>query len=192
MKQFFLFVVLIKFCTILQAQTTTSISITYTPASCPTCCDGMAYLTFSGPAYCSPYVVMWSNGATTTMVYNVCPGPLTATVISGGGAGCPAQICDTLITYTLATQVKETDGKMHRITVNNPVSDFLHTHYLGEPGNYFLDIVNLEGYILETYPFHSSVQEMSIPLQQLEDGLYYLCLRSDTQVLEHRKLVISH
>ena len=192
MKHGLWILMLMGLCSILRAQSTFTASISYTPASCPTCCDGSAEVIMSGGMGCSPYIVMWSNGATTMMVTNVCPGPLTATVVSGNPGVCPTIICNASVTYSLATHVTETAGKINFLEVNNPVNDFLKISYSIESGDTFLDIQDIQGRVLESHRISPSEHTMSIQVSSLADGLYYVCLRQDHLIAARSKVVVSH
>lgn len=76
----------------LSAQCTLSFSITTTPETCTGCCDGSAQISnLSGG--CPAYSVMWSNGANTFSISNLCAGSYTATVMDGGCCAATPMVC---------------------------------------------------------------------------------------------------
>lgn len=65
---------------------TIAVQATSTNESCQNACDGTASSTITGGT--APYAILWSNGATTANISNLCPGNYTVTVTDN--AGCSA------------------------------------------------------------------------------------------------------
>ncbi|MBW8050712.1 MAG: T9SS type A sorting domain-containing protein [Cytophagales bacterium] len=121
-----------------------SASITGTNASCPGICDGAADLTPTGGT--TPYTYLWSNGATTQDVINICAGTYSVTVTDDNGCQDSASVTinnqTTLSSTILATDIScngTCDGEAD-LTVTgglNPIS------YSWSNGETTEDIFNL-------------------------------------------------
>ncbi len=60
-----------------------------TPTGCGASCNGTANVTISGGS--APYTILWSNGATTATISNLCAGVYTVQVTDNGGCSISAQ-----------------------------------------------------------------------------------------------------
>ncbi len=71
------------------AQTSCSVTITYTAPTCSTCCNGSASAQVNES--CPPYNYSWDGGAfspSNSTMTSLCGGTYTVTIIDGGGSGC--------------------------------------------------------------------------------------------------------
>lgn len=64
-------------------------SASATPTGCGASCNGTANVTISGGS--APYTILWSNGATTATVSNLCAGVYTVQVTDNGGCTISSQ-----------------------------------------------------------------------------------------------------
>lgn len=149
--------VAILFACHLFSQTTMTASITYTPASCPTCCDGSAAISCSGPQVCSPYSVLWSTGSPFFNIVNLCPGVYTATVVSGGPGNCPQQICSTNVTYSIPTAIAPLPAgeKLSVIDHDHAGDEIIYVLYNLEAAGK-LEISDINGSVVRAYTLHPS------------------------------------
>ncbi|MEW6469176.1 MAG: T9SS type A sorting domain-containing protein [Bacteroidota bacterium] len=143
-----------------------TVSITNTPASCPTCCDGTATATASGGS--PPYTYSWSNGPTGPGSTGLCAQCYTVWVTDANGCGTQDSTC---VSFTVGMDV--TGNAAAAFIYPNPARDFV---YLVSGDNIFFVLSNTLG---ETIVYGELPQgKNKVDMRGLPKGIYFMRIQT--------------
>lgn len=159
-----------------------------TDAACATCTEGAIDITITEGFPDGPYLISWSNGATTEDLSGLTPGDYTVTVTSNSG-------CSTMVTYTVGNSNSVSTGNTSNPVVMslypNPARDqFVLTYNFASNAPVLLQMTNALGeQVLQTVLPSNHGQEL-IDINHLARGVYFVNV-SDGNTSQTVKLIIS-
>ena len=179
--------ILIGFSINFYGQCTFTVVTTFTPASCPTCCDGKILATYNGPGMpCLPYgwiLDPGSVGSPSGTWNNLCPGTYTISLVTGcctiyGICGLPSS--STGIQFNL----KNESGIQ---AFPNPVSNilYLETDLSFEMGTE-IEVINILG-----QSFSKQFYKNEIDVSALSGGVYFLRIKNDRGQVIQKRFIVS-
>lgn len=159
----------------------------YTPASCPSCCDGSATFSLNGTGpLCGPFgSTLEPVGVSTFGIWsNLCAGSYT--IIFRDGGCCGVYICSFFLNFTSTDINNKEDYSKGVYLFPNPVSNNLNieTEQYFEPGTE-IEITNLFGQLVLKLNY---IKEIDV--SSLANGVYTIRLISKNKTTQ-RRLVIS-
>lgn len=145
MKNLFCFFVLLTIR--LSSQCSYSIAVSFTPATCPNCCDGIITSTLVGSgSSCAPQAwtlqPLMGSGSTNGTWMNVCPASYTVEFYNGG---CCLVTCSLNLNFT-STEIIENDISNFDFTYNN-IENVLHLN--NKYKNASINILGIDGKIIK-------------------------------------------
>jgi hypothetical protein len=149
-----------------------NVNLTFTDASCSTCCDGIAVANaFGGTA---PYTYSWSDSSTNDTATGLCAGQYIVCVTDANGC----TICDT-VQINFAAGIFSS-GQKERVTVfPNPVADKL---FLSQTCD--LILTDMSGRVVRNV-LHSDFMDVN----DLAAGIYFLEINNRGEIFERCKII---
>ena len=142
-----------------------------TNASCGTCPDGSASAQLFGGF--PPMTYQWSNGGTQSFINNLLPGIYTCCVIDSHGC----QSCDT-VEISAPIGLTETGGNQISISPNPVITELFIDGIAAGTQNIEFRLYDTTGKRVMIVPIVQH-ERMSIPLESLDAGIYFLEIKSD-------------
>jgi type IX secretion system substrate protein len=167
-----------------------SITITYTPATCSTCCDGIASVATTDT--CTPHSYSWDGGGflANSTENNLCAGTHTVVVGDNGGAGCCGTMTSTITIPNGASGIQQFSMNDLGFTIYpNPANtSFTLTLSKGE-GIYNVSICDMLGNTVKQFTIHNSLS--TIDVSDVNTGVYFITLTNGTGVSTTKKVVVN-
>lgn len=158
------------------------ITLSYTPASCPTCCDGC--VTVNVITGCPPYTISWYPSDPTFPV--VCSACADTTYIATVTDNCACTSSDT-ITITGTTGITLNSLNNDFAVYPNPSDNLLFIKIEKTNDPVYLIMTDLYGNIVQKENLKGT--ESVIYTNQLATGIYFIIIRNDRQILRTEKWV---
>jgi len=179
MKRLFISTLLSIFAS--EGYTQCSVTLTYTPASCQTCCDGC--ITVSVISDCPPFTYSWLP--TDPNFPSVCSACADTTYIVTILDNCECVASDT-ISVTQVTNVMNLNESLDVTVYPNPTIDKL---TISSSTNNMIrcQIVNVKGKINQTYFLNS--KEVHLNTSELVSGMYFLQIELDNGQVFHEMVI---
>lgn len=168
----------------LSSQCSYSVIATYTPATCPTCCNGAITATLTGfGATCAPITwrldPLFANAAIPSWS-NLCPGTYTVVRVDGG---CCQVYCQVNLTFT-QTDIKQNSIQKFFFTYDNSERVIKFNNQLA---NSVIKIFDLTAKVVKEKPLDIRVDQINIT--DLEVGLYIVILYIDNRPQSQFKII---
>jgi len=166
---------------IISANAQCSITLSYTPASCPTCCDGCIAVNIVSP--CPPYTISWYPSDPTFPVCSACS---DTTYIASMTDGCGCIASDT-ITPTGTTGISDNESKKAVTIYPNPSNNLLIISTDGATQGLSVSIFDIFGKTVLNVEIKNA--ENIIPIDQLTAGTYFITVQNERQILRTEKWI---
>lgn len=166
---------------IISANAQCSITLSYTPASCPTCCDGCIAVNIVSP--CPPYTISWYPSDPTFPVCSVCE---DTTYIASMTDACGCTTSDT-ITPTGTTGIGSSEINNIFAIYPNPSSELLILKTGLTNELLYVSISDISGNIVLKTDLKSA--ENKIHTNQLTAGIYFITIHNDIQIFLTEKWI---
>lgn len=168
----------------LSSQCAYTVTASYTPATCPSCCNGAITPSLSGSGVaCTP--ITWNLSPPGTMSpggiwYNLCPGSYTLTYINGG---CCTFTCNVIINFssTSIIQNKEIDYYLFYNSTDNTIMVNIKSN------NSFIKVYDLTGKNINEKHLNFGIN--SLELNNLNGGLYTAILFVENRPIKQLKIL---
>jgi len=162
-----------------------SVTLSYTPASCPTCCDGC--ITVNVTSSCPPYTVSWYPSDPTFPV--PCGACADTTYIATVTDNCACTASDTL-TVTGTTGINLSGHEKHITVFPNPVNGILVISSNSNGKNISAVIIDIYG--KEIYRTEIYDESTVINTNHLSEGIYFISVLEDKKIVLTEKLIVAH
>jgi hypothetical protein len=143
----------------------------HTNAACPTCADGVAWITVTGES--GSYSYLWDDAGSTSndTLSNVLPGTYNVTITD---VTCGSTITGTVVINDMIN-VESTD--FGNISIYpNPANDQLFINFSDKPAD-FVEITDISGRTISSY--NVAANTINIDISSLESGMYLLHMQKD-------------
>jgi hypothetical protein len=155
-----------------------TLSLTATPATCPTCTDG--YATANPGGGTSPFTYLWNNGQTTQTATGLSPGMYPVCVLDSDSCG----KCDSIY-VGWAIAVNEVNGASISIYPNPTSGKFIINGLNGQKGE--VEIFNAVGNKIYYSPNFNRTNTINI--SEYPDGIYFLKINSENGIIT-KKIIL--
>ncbi len=157
-------------------------TLTITPPSCPSCCDGMAAVT-NLTGGCPPYLYIWSTGSSIPES-NMCFDTTYTLTIIDAGSCCP----DTTIPCRInsSTNIINVQSENSIFTFYpNPTSNTLNVQSkINNSNDLTFDILDNSGKLISTNKLNCTIN-----VSDLLNGEYFISLKRGSEIIETKKWV---
>jgi hypothetical protein len=160
------------------AQTSCSVTVTYTAPTCPTCCDGSASVQITES--CPPYTYTWTPIAATSgqTITNLCAGTYSVGITDGGGSGCCGTMTGTVTIPSGTAGIEQFANTNEQVSIYpNPATNSIQVSFSGNIESTTLVITDMLGNTIKQMPF--TTQHNIISVADLAEGVYNISIQND-------------